>query len=128
MKLLLDTHIFLWWDSEPTKLSNNVLTALTDPRNSLFLSVVSVWEMQIKKDIGKLSIRIALADMLIEQETKNQIKVLPIEAKHIFGLETMPQHHKDPFDRLIIAQAIVEDLTMISNDGIFSSYGIKLLS
>lgn len=128
MKLLLDTHIFLWWDSEPTKLSNNVLTALTDPRNSLFLSVVSVWEMQIKKDIGKLSLRIALADMLIEQETKNQIKVLPIEAKHIFGLETMPQHHKDPFDRLIIAQAIVEDLTMISNDGIFSSYGIKLLS
>jgi len=128
MKLLLDTHIFLWWDSEPTKLSNNVLTALTDPRNSLFLSVVSVWEMQIKKDIGKLSLRIALADMLIEQETKNQIKVLPIEAKHIFGLETMPQHHKDPFDRLIIAQAIVEDLTVISNDGIFSSYGIKLLS
>lgn len=128
MKLLLDTHIFLWWDSEPTKLSNNVLTALTDPRNSLFLSVVSAWEMQIKKDIGKLSLRIALADMLIEQETKNQIKVLPIEAKHIFGLETMPQHHKDPFDRLIIAQAIVEDLTVISNDGIFSSYGIKLLS
>lgn len=128
MKLLLDTHIFLWWDSEPTKLSNNVLTALTDPRNSLFLSVVSVWEMQIKKDIGKLSLRIGLADMLIEQETKNQIKILPIEAKHIFGLETMPQHHKDPFDRLIIAQAIVEDLTVISNDGIFSSYGIKLLS
>jgi len=128
MKLLLDTHIFLWWDSEPTKLSNNVLTALTDPINSLFLSVVSVWEMQIKKDIGKLSLRIGLADMLIEQETKNQIKILPIEAKHIFGLETMPQHHKDPFDRLIIAQAIVEDLTVISNDGIFSSYGIKLLS
>jgi PIN domain nuclease of toxin-antitoxin system len=128
MRLLLDTHIFLWWDSDPTKLSSNVISALTDPVNTLFVSVVSIWEMQIKKDIGKLSLRIALADMLIEQETKNQIKVLPIEAKHIFGLETMPQHHKDPFDRLIIAQAIVEDLTVISNDGIFSSYEIKLLS
>lgn len=128
MKLLLDTHIFLWWDSEPSKLSNNVLTALTDPRNSLFLSVASVWEIQIKKDLGKLSLRIALADMLIEQEAKNQIKVLPIEAKHIFGLETIGQHHKDPFDRLIIAQSIVEDLTVISNDGVFSSYSVKLFT
>ncbi len=128
MKLLLDTHIFLWWDSEPTKLSDKVMKILTDKTNTLFVSVVSVWEMQIKKDLGKLVLRTSLATILIEQESKNQISVLPIEAKHIFGLETMPQHHKDPFDRLIIAQANVEDLTVISNDAIFSQYKVKLLA
>lgn len=128
MKLILDTHIFLWWDSEPGKLSKTALDAIEDKSNSLFVSIISIWEIQIKKDIGKLTLRLSLEEMLKEQEKTNQIRVLGLETKHIFALEELAQHHKDPFDRAIIAQAKVEDLTVISNDSVFSSYDVKLLS
>lgn len=127
MKLLLDTHIFLWWDSEPSKLSKTALSAMEDKTNSLFLSVISIWEMQIKKDIGKLTLRVPLVEMLKAQEEINQIKLLPLKTKHIFALEGLLQHHKDPFDRIIIAQAKVENLTIVTNDPIFVNYEVKLL-
>ncbi|KAF0248032.1 MAG: PilT protein-like protein [bacterium] len=128
MRLLLDTHIFLWWDSDPSKLSKMSLEAIEDKSNSLFLSIISIWEIQVKKDIGKLSLRVPLIEMLEEQEKTNEIKLLPLETKHIFGLEGLTQHHKDPFDRVIIAQAKVENLTVITNDIVSSNYGVKLLS
>ena len=128
MRLLLDTHIFLWWDSDPSKLSKMSLEVIEDKSNSLFLSIISIWEIQVKKDIGKLSLRVPLIEMLEEQEKTNEIKLLPLETKHIFGLEGLTQHHKDPFDRVIIAQAKVENLTVITNDIVSSNYGVKLLS
>ena len=128
MNLLLDTHVFIWWDSDPDKLSQAVLEAIKDKSNTLFLSVISVLEMQIKKDIGKLTLRIPLANMLLEQEKKNQIKLLSLESRHILALEGLPLHHKDPFDRVIIAQANIEDLTLISYDSIFANYSVRLFS
>ena len=114
MKLLLDTHTFLWWDSEPEKLSRRALELCQNPENTLVLSVASIWEMQIK---------IPLEEM-ISQQQKNGIEILPVEASHIFAVESLPNHHKDPFDRLIIAQAIVEDAILISADPLISQYPV----
>ncbi|MBK9600358.1 MAG: type II toxin-antitoxin system VapC family toxin [Anaerolineales bacterium] len=85
MKLLLDTHTFLWWDSEPEKLSRRALELCQNPENTLVLSVASIWEMQIKIQLGKLQIKIPLEEM-ISQQQKNGIEILPVEASHIFSL------------------------------------------
>ena len=123
MKLLLDTHTFLWWDSEPEKLSRRALELCQNPENTLVLSVASIWEMQIKIQLGKLQIKIPLEEM-ISQQQKNGIEILPVEASHIFAVESLPNHHKDPFDRLIIAQALVEDAILISADPLISQYPV----
>ncbi len=128
MRLLLDTHIFFWLNTEPTKLSKNVVDALETTSNDLVLSVVSVWEIQIKSQIGKMSLPAPLAEIVKTNINRNKLEILPVKLEHIFGLETMPSHHKDPFDRLIIAQANVEDLTVVTNDAIFTSYSVKLFS
>lgn len=128
MKLLLDTHIFFWLNDDANKLSKAVKEALSLKSNIWVLSVVSVWELQIKSQLGKLALPAALNEMVKTNIKKNKLEILPVTLEHVLAVETIGQHHKDPFDRLIIAQAVVEDLTVISNDGIFSSYGIKLLS
>lgn len=123
MKLLLDTHTFLWWDSEPEKLSRRALELCQNPENMIVLSVASIWEMQIKIQLGKLKIKMPLAEM-IGQQQQNGIEILPVEASHIFAVESLPNYHKDPFDRLIIAQAIVEDAILISADPLISQYPV----
>ena len=127
MKILLDTHTFLWWDANPQKLSANVMEALSNPENSIFLSVVSAWEVQIKKQLGKLSLSIPLDEMIESQEQVNRMVVLPIELKHILALDNLPAHHKDPFDRLLIAQAKTEQMTIASADPAFSQYDVKVI-
>ena len=125
MKLLLDTHTFLWWDSEPEKLSRRALELCQNPENTLVLSVASIWEMQIKIQLGKLQIKIPLEEM-ISQQQKNGIEILPVEASHIFAVESLPNYHKDPFDRLIVAQAIVEDAILVSADPLISQYPVTV--
>lgn len=126
MKLLFDTQAFLWWDSEPGKLSPEVIDALNDRANTLVLSVVSVWEMQIKHQIGKLALKRPLKELVEEQQKANQIQLLPALVSHVLSLQALPMHHKDPFDRLLIAQAITEDLTLVSYDLVFQQYSVKL--
>lgn len=128
MRLLLDTHIFFWLNTAPNKLSKAVVDALETTTNDLVLSVVSIWEIQIKSQIGKMSLPAPLAEIVEANINRNKLEILPVNLKHILALETMPLHHKDPFDRLIIAQANVEDLIVITNDAIFSSYSVKLFS
>lgn len=125
MKLLLDTHVFLWWDSEPEKLPQRVLNSLQNPENTLVLSVVSIWEMQIKIQLGKLSVKMPLAE-LIEQQRQNGIEILSVTASHVFAVESLPDHHKDPFDRLLVAQAIVEDMILVSSDPWIAQYPAKV--
>jgi len=125
MKLLLDTHTFLWWDSEPEKLSRRALELCQNPENMIVLSVASIWEMQIKIQLGKLKIKMPLAEM-IEQQQQNGIEILPVEASHIFAVESLPNYHKDPFDRLIVAQAIVEDAILVSADPLISQYPVTV--
>jgi PIN domain nuclease of toxin-antitoxin system len=125
MKLLLDTHTFLWMDSEPEKLSQHVQELCQNPENTLLLSVVSIWEIQIKKQLGKLELRIPLSEIIREQQ-ENGIEILAIESAHIFGLEALPNHHKDPFDRLLISQAIVEGAILLSADPLIKQYPLKV--
>jgi len=125
MKLLLATHTLLWWDSEPEKLSQRALELCQNPENILILSVASIWEMQIKIQLGKLKIKMPLSE-LIRQQQENGIGILPVEASHIFAVENLPNHHKDPFDRLLVAQAIVEDAVLVSADPLITQYPVRV--
>lgn len=127
MNLLLDTHSFIWTHNEPRKLSAKVAAAIINPANNLFLSIASVWEIQIKIQIGKFNFKDALEDVIAEQQRINNIRLLPIMLAHIVELKNLPFHHKDPFDRLLIAQANSENLTLISADSKFSVYNVNLL-
>ncbi|RKY69484.1 MAG: PIN domain nuclease [Candidatus Latescibacterota bacterium] len=127
MKFLLDTHTFLWWDSEPAKLSPQVLTSCQDRANAVLLSVASAWEMQIKLQLGKLKLNMSLAELIESQRRTNNIEMLPVALPHVLALQNLPSHHKDPFDRLLIAQANVEGAVLLSNDSIFAKYSVQLL-
>jgi PIN domain nuclease of toxin-antitoxin system len=127
MNLLLDTHTFLWWAAEPAKLSPNADSALHDTANTLYLSVASIWEMQIKLQLGKLTLSKPLPDLIQNQQHANGLRLLAIEPAYIYSLADLPQHHKDPFDRLIIAQALAESMTVVGADGKFSAYPVSLL-
>src|ERR1043165_5954942 len=122
MKLLLDTHTFIWWDGDLTKLSPKAFALCQDPANTLLLSVASAWEIQIKFQLGKLDLDSPLADIISGQQRINQLEVLPINLAHVLALDNLPEHHKDPFDRLLIAQANVEDAVLVSRDMIFRQY------
>ena len=127
MKLLLDTHTFIWWDSEPAKLSATALALCNDPGNDLILSVTSLWEMQIKRQLGKLSLRLPLADIVAHQQTTNSLNILPITQAHVYELDWLPTPHKDPFDRLLVAQANSEGAALVSADPIFGSYPVHVV-
>lgn len=127
MNLLLDTQGFLWWSDAPGKLSRTALAALQDPANRLVLSVVSAWEIQIKLSVGKLSLSTSLDHLIKTQQETNGVRVLPVYLEHIYHLANLPPAHKDPFDRLLIAQAIAEELTLLSADAIFARYPVSVL-
>jgi len=127
MKLLLDTHIFIWWADQPEKLSPAALSALEDEDNELVLSVASVWEMQIKIQLGKLKLSLPLKELVKNQQETNDLMVSPVALTHVLALDALPFHHKDPFDRLLIAQSISDGLTVVTADSQFSAYSVKLL-
>ncbi len=126
MRLLLDTHVFIWWDSDPDRLTDSTLSRLRDPDNTLLLSLVSVWEIQIKQSLGKLSLNRPLPELIESQRKTNGIEILPIELSHIYALGSLPGHHRDPFDRLLIAQAIAESIPIVTVDPVFARYPIKV--
>ncbi len=127
MKLLLDTHTFIWMDMVSQKLSLPAQKLLQDRSNTLLLSVVSVWEMQIKLQLGKLSLQQPIAEMISSQQQVNDIEILPVTLRHVLALQNLPLPHKDPFDRLLIAQAITEQATLLSNDNAFANYSVRCL-
>ena len=125
MKLLLDSHTFLWWNNEPDKLSPRVLGMCKNSENALFVSVASIWELQIKFQLGKLRLYKPLAE-IIRQEQENGIEILSVEAPHVFALDSLPNHHKDPFDRLLVAQALVEGAVLVSADPLVKQYPVEV--
>lgn len=127
MRLLLDTHIFIWWDSEPAKLPPPILAALQDPANELMLSVASIWEIQIKAQLGKLRFQRSLSEIVASQQHTNGIEVLPIATAHVYALDALPLHHRDPFDRMLIAQSSIEGLILVSVDPIIRLYHVSIL-
>jgi PIN domain nuclease of toxin-antitoxin system len=126
MKLLLDTHTFVWWDSDLSQLSASALNALKDPANSLVLSVVSIWEIVMKQQLNKLTLHLPLISILSQQEN-NGLEILGVQLDHVLAVEKLPAAHKDPFDRLLIAQANVEGLTLVSADALFTQYPVTVL-
>ena len=126
-RFLLDTHAFLWWISDTPELTAAARAAIADSRNECFLSVASCWEMAIKSSLGKLRLTKPVEKFVSEQLTANGFGLLNIELRHAAKVENLPFHHHDPFDRLIIAQAITDRLTIVSADSAFADYGVKLL-
>ena len=124
MKLLLDTHTFIWWDREPDLIPPATLQLMR--QSQLLLSLVSLWEIQIKTQLGKLNLNLPLAD-LVKHHQENGITLLTITLPHILALEQLPQHHRDPFDRLLIAQGRVESTAIVSRDDIFKSSDCQLI-
>lgn len=127
MKYLLDTHAFIWMDSAPSRLSPTAAAICRDPSNTLILSVASAWEIQIKMQLGKLTLPAPLAQTIENQRQINRLELLPVELSHVIGLASLPDHHKDPFDRLLIAQAMIEDIVLISNDPRIARYPVQLI-
>ncbi len=116
MRYLLDSHTLLWFDGSPEKLSKKVLKILLDKENELYLSHASLWEMQIKQQLGKLKLETEMERLIDSQCQTNDIQLLNMEPEHIYGLQALPSHHRDPFDRMLISQAMIEDMTLISID------------
>ena len=127
MRYLLDTHTFLWWNMKSSRLSPRAVELCQDKANTLLLSLASVWEIQIKLQLGKLQLTAPLAEVIKKQREENLIELLPIELPHVLGLANLPDHHKDPFDRMLIAQAISEGLILISHDPRMTQYPVQVV-
>jgi PIN domain nuclease of toxin-antitoxin system len=126
MRLLLDTHAFIWWDSNPGMLSKRALKLCQDPTNEMLLSVASTWEMQIKLQLGKLTLSLPLRTIIESQREHNSLELLPVHLEHVLALDSLPNLHKDPFDRLLIAQANIEGAVLISQDAMFARYPVQV--
>jgi PIN domain nuclease of toxin-antitoxin system len=126
MKLLLDTHAFLWFIDDSPALSSRA-KLLLEAENELFLSVGGLWEIAIKLRLGKLTVAMPTESLMTEHLTANNIEILPISVPHLIQITTLPLHHRDPFDRLIIAQALVERMPVVSADPAFDAYSIERL-
>lgn len=127
MKLLLDTHTFLWLAGSPERLSATALAACEDITNQLCLSVVSAWEIQIKHQINRLQLEVSLEEMIQGQQDANDLIILSVELHHVYTLQQLPLHHNDPFDRLLIAQTKAEQMRLVSTDGRFSPYLVDVI-
>jgi PIN domain nuclease of toxin-antitoxin system len=126
VRLLLDTHTFIWWDSAPARLSPAALAALRDPANTAWLSVVSVWEIVIKAQLGRLSLRLPL-QQIVSQQQANGLQILPVTLPHVMAVEGLPPLHGGLFDRLLVAQAVVEGAELVSADQVFAQYPAPVL-
>ncbi len=124
MAFLLDTHAFLWFISGNKKLPTLVRRQIMDISQPCFLSVASLWEITIKKQLGKLELNLSLSE-LYDYADRNQIEIIQINYNHLHILSTLPNHHGDPFDRLIISQAISEKLVLITRDKGLKKYKVK---
>jgi PIN domain nuclease of toxin-antitoxin system len=127
MKLLLDTHSFLWFVQGDPKLSETARQLAEDPMNDRFVSMASVWEIGIKISVGKLRLESAVDLFVPEQLYLNGMGLLSITVGHIAAVSSLPFHHRDPFDRMLIAQAQVEQMTIVSVDAALDAYGIARL-
>jgi PIN domain nuclease of toxin-antitoxin system len=126
MRLLLDTNVFIWTTETPDKLSRRAAKAISDPENERWVSLASVWEIAIKLTLKKLKIRGSF-NKLPGILAIHAMNFIPLEFKHLARLNELPLHHRDPFDRLLIAQALEEQLTVVSPDPEFKRYGAPCL-
>jgi PIN domain nuclease of toxin-antitoxin system len=127
MRLLLDTHSFLWFIDNNPKLSAHAKTLIEDGTNEVSLSVASLWEIGIKLSLGKLTLSLPFDTFMSQQLEQNNIELLDLKISHVAAITNLPFHHRDPFDRLIIAQAMVEQIPVVGLDLAFDSYPVVRL-
>ena len=126
MNILLDTHTFLWFLGGDPELSKQARILIENPEHVKYISIASFWEIAIKNSLGKLTLEVPFVELKIEA-IKNSFQILPITFEDTLQLSTLPFHHRDPFDRIIISQAKENSLILISRDNIFAQYNINLL-
>lgn len=122
MRILLDTHILLCWLGEPAQLLEKERRLIKEPRNTIYVSPVSAWEISIKKTLGKLK----APDNLEEAIRASEFQLLPMTITHACGIEKLPHYHDDPFDRMLISQALSEELTLLTRDQRIKQYKVKV--
>jgi len=127
MHLLLDSHTLIWFFKGDTRLSDRVRILIEDENNQKLISIASVWELSIKQSIGKLTFTQSIKTFIEQQLRMNDFNLLNITLDHIDGMTTLPLHHRDPFDRLLIAQAMVENIPIASADSAFDAYSIECI-
>jgi PIN domain nuclease of toxin-antitoxin system len=127
MRALLDTDPFLWWITDSPRLSGRVQEIIADGRNELFFSAASGWEIAIKARLGRLEIPGGPERFLTEQLSRNAIQALPIYLSHAVRTYALPAHHRDPFDRLLVSQALLERLPILSADAQISRYPVEVV-
>jgi PIN domain nuclease of toxin-antitoxin system len=125
MKCILDTQAFIWFINADSRLSSKGRDYVSSGVNEIFISNASLWELSIKLSLGKIQIGISLFDLVKDHIIENDFKLLGIEVPHIIQVSSLPFYHRDPFDRLIASQSIIENMTIISSDEIFDKYGIN---
>ena len=127
MKYLLDTLTFLLWISDTSKLTSRVVEVINSPTNSIFLSISSVREIQVKSQLGRLDLPAPILDIITHQNQENGITILPISLEHIVAMTRLPIYHNDIFDHLLITQAMVESLVILTKDPLVTRYPVKTL-
>ncbi|MEO6050984.1 MAG: type II toxin-antitoxin system VapC family toxin [Pyrinomonadaceae bacterium] len=127
MKLLLDTHTLLWFIGGSPNLSSSARSLIEDGSNEKFVSIVSIWETAIKVSIGKMTLAAPFDDLFPHQLQINGFELISVKVEHTSVITTLPFHHRDPFDRLLTAQAMAESMALVSIDRVFDAYGVKCL-
>jgi PIN domain nuclease of toxin-antitoxin system len=127
MRLLLDTHAFLWFIEGSPNLSGVAKGAIENRENQRFLSIASLWEIAIKVSVGKLALDMTLTELVEREVYGNAIEIMTIRSEHLDQLAKLPFHHKDPFDRLMISQSLVESLPVVTRDSAFELYPVQML-
>lgn len=123
-RLLLDTHAFIWMTLEPEALSRLARAEIVRPQATKYVSIVSLWEIAIKTGLGKMHFDVPMQQLLDEFDRVGALHRLPIESAHLLRYTVLPMHHKDPFDRMLVAQALADDLTLVSGDESLDRYGV----
>ncbi len=127
MRILLDTHVFLWAILDDERCNGPMRAAMRNGQNELYLSVASIWEILIKSGLGKLPLPKPTASFIANEMFRNRVRQLGIQAQHLSALENLPPLHKDPFDRMIVAQAKSDRLTIATADTTLEGYGVQIL-
>jgi PIN domain nuclease of toxin-antitoxin system len=128
VKVLLDTHAFLWWIADDSRLSDRARRDLSDVSNAVYFSAASAWQIAIKARLGRLKLATAdVANFIVEQVTANSFEILPVHLRHALNTYSLPDHHRDPFDRLLVAQAQIEELAVVGADPALADYNLRII-
>jgi PIN domain nuclease of toxin-antitoxin system len=127
LRVLLDTHVFLWWVKDDSRLSSRVRDIVSDGDNEVMFSAASGWEIAIKAGLGHLSVEDGLERFVADSLEENALRVLPIHLRHMLRMYDLPDHHRDPFDRLLVAQAQVEEVPLLTADPEIGRYPVQVI-